>query len=165
MRRALLVGLCVAFAACSQPYSTPHHDLLVRYTTDKPFADVVDELEFAISERNLRITGANEVGSALRERGYQDFPDMQVIHFCSLEYAREVLEIDPDYIAMMPCRITVHVRDGRTVITLILLPEDHPDARVNAFAARINELLREIAAFALEEDAPTRTARGQEAAS
>jgi uncharacterized protein (DUF302 family) len=158
MRRALLIVLFMVAAACSQPHSTSYRDLLVRHTTDKPFADVVDELEFAISERNFRITGANEVGSALRDRGFEGFPDMQVIHFCSLEYAHEVLAIDPDYIAMMPCRITVHVREGKTIITLIMLPEDHPDPRVNAFAARINGLLREIAAFAIEENAVTRTA-------
>src|SRR3972149_11931629 len=89
------VALCVLVGACSDPSTAGHSDLIVRATTDKSFQDVVDELEFAISERNFRITGANKIGSALRERGYKDFPDMQVIHFCSLEYAREALEIDP----------------------------------------------------------------------
>jgi hypothetical protein len=55
---------------------------------------------------------------------------------------------------MMPCRITVHVEAGKTVISVILLPENHPDARVVAFARRMNATLREIAAFALEKDAP-----------
>jgi uncharacterized protein (DUF302 family) len=157
MRYALPVLLLLLVSACSK---TPPANVadganpVVRYATDKPFADVVDELEFAISERNFRITGYNKVGSAMRERGHEDFPDMEVIHFCSLEVAREVLEYDPGYIAMMPCRITVHVEAGRTIISVILLPENHPDARVVAFARRMNATLREIAAFALEKDAP-----------
>lgn len=157
MRLALLVLPLLLGTACSKapPAGTGEGTgPVVRYFTDKPFADVVEELELAITERNFRITGYNKVGSAMRERGYGNFPDMEVIHFCSLEVAREVLEYDPGYIAMMPCRITVHVAGGQTVISVILLPEHHPDARVVAFARRMNSTLREIAAFALEKDAP-----------
>lgn len=157
MRLALLVLLLLLGAACSKPPPAAAPEgtgAVVRYVTDKPYADVVEELEFAITDRNFRITGYNKVGSAMRERGYGNFPDMEVIHFCSLEVAREVLEYDPGYIAMMPCRMTVHAAAGQTVISVILLPENHPDARVVAFARRMNATLREIAAFALEQDAP-----------
>jgi uncharacterized protein (DUF302 family) len=54
---------------------------------------------------------------------------------------------------MMPCRITVHVQDGKTIISLILLPEDHPDPRVNEFARRTNAELRQIMDFALQQNA------------
>lgn len=126
--------------------------LIVRGETDKSFDDVILELDFAITERNLRITGRNTIGKGLRERGYSDFPEAEVIHFCNLEYAREVLLIDPDFIAEMPCRVTVHEARGKTVVSLILLPEDHADPRVNAFARRMNALLREILAFVLEPE-------------
>jgi len=126
--------------------------LIERGVTDKSFDDVILELDFAITERNFRITGRNTIGKGLRERGYTDFPDVEVIHFCNLEYARDVLLLDPGYIAQMPCRITVHREQDRTVVSLILLPEDHPDPRVNAFARRMNGLLREILAFVLEKD-------------
>ncbi len=63
-----------------------------------------------------------------------------------------MLLLDPGYVAQMPCRITVHREDGHTVISVVLLPEDHPDPRVNAFARRMNGLLREILAFVLEKD-------------
>lgn len=120
-----------------------------RHTTDKTFDDVIFELEFAITERNFRITGRNTIGAGLRDRGYADFPDVEVIHFCSLELAREVLLIDPGFVAQMPCRITVHEAGGLTVVSLITLPTDHADARVNAFARRMNATLREIVQFAI----------------
>ena len=53
----------------------------------------------------------------------------------------------------MPCRIAVHSAPEGTVISLILLPEDHADARINAFARRMNAILREIVEFVLEQDA------------
>lgn len=128
---------------------TAHGGPIVRYVTAKSFADVVFDLDFAITEHNLRITGRNTIGEGLRERGYSDFPDIEVIHFCSLELAREVLLIDPGFVAQMPCRITVHEQNGETVISLILLPLDHADARVNAFSRRMNAMLTEIVNFVI----------------
>jgi uncharacterized protein (DUF302 family) len=115
--------------------------------TLKSFDDVVFELEFAITEQNYRITGRNTIGKGLRTRGYENFPDVEVIHFCNLEYAREVLAIDPSFVAQMPCRITIHVQDGKTIISLILLPEDHPNQKVNDFSKRMNGILRDIVKF------------------
>ena len=127
-----------------------HTGVIERFRIDKPFTDVVFELNFAITERNFRITGRNTIGEGLRRRGYENFPDIEVIHFCSLELAREVLLIDPGFVAQMPCRITVHEQDGATIVSLITLPTDHADERVNDFARRMNETLRAIVAFALD---------------
>ncbi len=150
---ALLCGSVGATAAASAPApARPSLALIERGVTGKSFDDVILELDFAITERNFRITGRNTIGKGLRDRGYADFPDVEVIHFCNLEYAREVLLLDPGYVAQMPCRVTVHRERGRTVVSLVLLPEDHPDPRVNAFAQRMNVLLREILAFVLEKD-------------
>lgn len=136
----------------ARPSVTTATTSVVRGTTDKSFDDVVFELEFAITERNFRITGRNTIGKGLRARGYTDFPDFEVIHFCNLENAREVLLIDPDFIAQMPCRIAVHRAGERTVVSLALLPLDHADPRVNAFSARINDQMREILDFVLERN-------------
>jgi len=149
----LLMLALAGSGAAVEPIAEEVHSAVLRGTTDKPFADVVQELDFAITERNFRITGRNTIGKGLRDRGYADFPDVEVIHFCSLEYAREVLLLDPGYVAMMPCRITVHEAKGTTVVSLVLLPEAHPDLKVMAFAKRMNGILREILAFVLEDDA------------
>jgi uncharacterized protein (DUF302 family) len=148
----LLLGVASnCYARDPVPERTSH--VILRGTTDKPFADVIQELEFAITERNFRITGRNTIGKGLRDRGYTDFPEVEVIHFCSLETAREVLLLDPGYVALMPCRVTVHVVDQKTVVSLILLPERHRNPKVVAFAKRMNNSLREILAFVLEGDA------------
>lgn len=149
----VLIAYFVLLGGCSA--ERPSSDnLVVTAVTTKTFDDVIFELEFAITERNFRITGRNTIGKGLRERGYENFPDVEVIHFCNLEYAHEVLVIDPGYVAQMPCRITVHTTADGTVISLILLPDNHADKRVNDFARRMNAILREIVDFVLEEDAP-----------
>ena len=143
------VAMFAMLAAASQP-AGESDDLVTRYSTAKSFDDVVFELNFAITERNFRITGRNTIGEGLRKRGYEDFPNIEVIHFCSLELAREVLVIDPGFVAQMPCRITVHEQDGHTVVSVIRLPVDHVDQRVNEFAGRMNRTLLDIAEFAIE---------------
>ncbi len=132
------------------PKSEP---LIQRFTTNKSFDDVIQELDFAITERNFRITGRNTVGKGLRKRGYENYPEIEVIHFCSLDVAKEVLDIDPGFVAQMPCRVTVHEEKDHVVISLILLPTNHKDPRVNDFARRMNKTLREIVDYVLEEDA------------
>ena len=146
----LLWTLVIALPAAAAPVDiAPERDLVVRYTVDKSFDDVVFELNFAITDHNFRITGRNSIGAGLRERGYEDFPDVEVIHFCSLELAREVLLLDPGFVAHMPCRVTVHVERGRTVVSLIKLPLTSADPRVNDFARRMNATLSEIVEFAV----------------
>ena len=149
-----LILFCLLPAAACSAGKPAGRDLILRGETDKSFNDVVEELEFAITEHNFRITGANKIGAGLRDRGYKDFPDVQVIHFCSLQNAYEVLSLDLDYVAEMPCRVAVYRKGDKTVIDMILLPEDHPDPRVNRFAHRINGVLREIFEFAMGRDAP-----------
>lgn len=143
----LLGGLCLLATAA---VATGGDDLIDRYRTPKPFPDVVFELDFAITEQNFRITGRNTIGKGLRDRGYENFPDVEVIHFCSLELAREVLLIDPGYVAQMPCRITVHEDGDTTVVSVVRLPLDHADERVNAFARRMNAKLAAIAEFVID---------------
>jgi len=145
----LILVLAALNCACTEPEATAAP--VYRLVTDKSFEDVVFDLKFAISERNFRITGSNKIGKGLRERGYERYPDLEVIHFCSLERAREVLDLDPDYIAQMPCRIAVHEQGDKVIINAILLPENHSDARINEFAGEMNKLIRDIVAFAVEE--------------
>ena len=149
-----MLAVLVTLAACavSMASGPAAADGIVRFRTPKAFDDVVFELEFAITERNFRITGRNTIGKGLRKRGYDAFPDVEVIHFCSLERAREALLIDPGYVAQMPCRITVHEDGDETVISVILLPLDHPDPRVRDFARDMNRLLVDIAEFAAAEE-------------
>lgn len=146
---ALVVAVLGSAAFASDESHRHGSELIHRYAVDKAFAEVIFSLDFAIIEHNFRITGRNTIGAGLRERGYADFPDVEVIHFCSLELAREVLLLDPGFVAQMPCRITVHEAAGHTVISLVLLPLDHPDERVNAFARRMNATLEEIVEYAL----------------
>jgi uncharacterized protein (DUF302 family) len=157
----LLVTLLVC-AACENPnngaqspeaaHSFDYRDNLYIRKTNKSFEDVEWELEFAITERNFRITGKNTIGAGLRNRGYPDYPDVTIIHFCSLERAREVLDMDIGFTAVMPCRIAIYQEGDQVTIAAIMLPETHEKPGVVAFAREFNALQREIVDFVMEEN-------------
>jgi uncharacterized protein (DUF302 family) len=155
-RSWLLIFFCLGACQPAQEQLTPrreadYRDSLYARTTDKSFADVEWELEFAISERNFRITGKNSVGSGLRDRGYTDFPNAAVVHFCSLERAREVLLMDLGFLAVMPCRIAIYEEGDGVTIAAVMLPTGHTNPDVTAFAREFNELQREIVDFVVDD--------------
>lgn len=119
--------------------------------TAKPYADVLAELELAITENNFRITGHNHIGSVIRERDNIAFPDYDTFQFCNLTLARQMLEISPAAVAYMLCNIAVRSENGQVVITTHLLPEDGPDAKLNGFFKGLNEKLKKIVDFAAEK--------------
>ena len=119
-----------------------------RAETNKAFDEVVNDLKFAISEHNYRLTGENRIGEAIAEREKTSFPRASVIHFCNLTQAKEILDIAPDYLLHMPCRISVYEGSGHVFVEALLLPED--DQRVHAKATKINQMLRLIVDHAVE---------------
>ncbi|HKF95484.1 MAG TPA: DUF302 domain-containing protein, partial [Gammaproteobacteria bacterium] len=116
-------------------------------TSTKSFDDVIFDLEFAITQRNFRITARNDIGRGIRQRGFKDFPQVIIIQFCNLTYAREALEIDPNFITHMPCRVAVYDHGERIRVSTTSLPENTDEPRVNAFSHKINIMLHNILNF------------------
>ena len=141
MKRLGLASLALLFLAglhCSSA-----SEVGPRYTvgSSKPFDDVVQDLWFAIGDNNFRVTDSNRVGSAIEKRGFEDFPDSIIVHFCSLEYARLILSRAPDKLLEMPCRVVVAERDDHVLVETRLLAED---TRLGSLVGEINEILRAV---------------------
>jgi uncharacterized protein (DUF302 family) len=119
-----------------------------RVVTHRPYADVLDDINFAISQHNFRITGGNHIGGAIGERLGKPFPQSEIIHFCNLEYAHRLLEAAPDYLLHMPCKVVVYEHHGEVVIETQLLPENDP--ALGSLGIEINGILRAIVDYAAQ---------------
>jgi uncharacterized protein (DUF302 family) len=128
----------------------PGHDPAPRYTahSSKSFDDVIADLEFAIGEQNFRLTGRDTIGEAITRRGNIDIPPSTVLHFCNLEYARQLLEVAPQYLLHMPCRIAIYEQAGNVTVEARLLPENDPAVRL--LSQKINRILEAIVSSAVE---------------
>ena len=124
-----------------------HSELFSRYT-DKDFDDVVFDLEFAITQANYRLTARNRVGEAIAEMRDTPYPKGTLLHFCNSQIAASVLDIKPDYLLNMPCKISVReVEGGKRVIVETYLLGKSDDPKLSPILASINTTLREIVAF------------------
>jgi uncharacterized protein (DUF302 family) len=123
---------------------TAREDIIER-RTDKPFDQVIADVEFAASERNFVLIARNRIGLALRQTGLMpDAAPATVVQMCNLDVVRQLLDADPGFIRYMPCRVAVYVDGDEVVATTLALPTDSGDAAADAAAARLNRLMTEI---------------------
>ena len=120
-------------------------------TTDKSLQEVLEDTEFAITERNLRITGRLHIGKTIQERGKTEFPNYEIIMYCSLAFAEKMLELSPHYINSCPGRITVREENKRLTITAPLWSESVSNLELKQYMQKMNKLVREIVDFAAKD--------------
>lgn len=118
-------------------------------SSGRPYEHVLDDVKFAITEHNFRITGGNAIGAAIAKRHGIVFPRSDIVHFCNLEYAHRLLRVDLEFLLQMPCKIALYEReDGHTVVAVPLVPET---PRVAEPAREVNEILRAIVDYATQD--------------
>ena len=145
--------LIVSCTHQSIPFSSDESQVIIYYQaeTDKPYDDVLAELEIAIAEHNFRITGHSRVGKVIRDRGTKDFPNYDTLQFCNLTHAKTLLQLSPHAVSYMPCNIVVYEFKGKIRVKTHLLPIDTDNQALNHFAQKMNTSLKEIVDFAIED--------------
>ena len=126
--------------------------------SDKDYTDIIQDVEFAVTESNFRIVNRINIGEAIQERKRRVFPRNEVILFCNLTIAEEMLKLEPDFINFCPYKITIAERpensdlNERIVVSTRLLPTDTKSKTINNFSVNINEILRKMVEYAVSED-------------
>lgn len=110
-------------------------------TTTKAFQLVIDDLLFAISQHNFRLTEQSNIGQAIAEREEKPFPKITVLHMCNLSYAQTLLEKQLASPLHLPCRISVREDRNQVVIETLLLPNNPAQ---QALVDEINQILQTI---------------------
>lgn len=120
-------------------------------STDKKIEEVLDDTIFAITERNFRMTGHLHIGKGIRDRKNPNFPDYEVLLYCNLEYAKEMLELNPDMLNSCPGRVTVRQNKEKVIITAPLWPVDMENEKLKSHMQKMNVLVREIVDYAADD--------------
>ena len=146
----LCVALLLSASACDRDEDSDSPQFIV-VESDKPVLHILEDAEFAITERNFRINNRLHIGKAIRERGSTGFPDHEVILFCSLGYAKRMLELVPEFIRYCPQRLAVYDRGDKRVIAASLYPENTSTSELNKVTREVNAEVSEIVNFAATE--------------
>lgn len=145
--KVLFIFVLILCAACGNDSNQ-----FFEKSSSKSFVDVIQDAEFAITENNFRITNRLHIGDAIQKRGVTDFPKNEVILFCNLTIAEEMLRIEPRYINYCPYKISVAEIDGKMVIGTRLLPVNTSNKQMDRLAKNINKILRSMVEYAAIED-------------
>ena len=148
---AILMFILVFFSliGCRSEGEAAHHVSYEKYSNED-FENTLMNLDIAISEHNYRIIHRSTIGQAVRDRGEKDFPLSTITEFCNITYAREMMEINPDLINAMPCRIAVREEPEGILVSTRLMDEIVDNLKQAEFAKRINQNLIEIIADTVE---------------
>jgi len=138
----LLSSLCAACGADESIYAK---------TSRKTLAEILEDAEFSVTDHNLRIVGRLHIGNAIREHGNNQFPDYEIILYCSLGFAEQILAIKPDLINTCPGRIAVRSYGGDHIISAPLWPEHTGDPELDRLMRNMNVIVKSIVDFAAEE--------------
>lgn len=149
--RIFIFASLLFIASCATQQSNSELIHYYQAETNKPYDDVLAELEVAIAEHNFRITGHSRVGKVIRDRGTKNFPDYDTLQFCNLTHAKTLLILSPHAVSYMPCNIVIYDYKGKTIVKTHLLPTDTENVELNRFSKKMNDTLRQIVDFGVEE--------------
>lgn len=113
------------------------------YTVEsrKSFDDSVRAIEQKAAEKSFRVLHIHDVAATLAEKGFPRQP-LKIIEVCNARYASEVLQKDIRAALMLPCPISVYVRQGKTYLSTMLpsiLVDYFPGAGLEATAQAVEE--------------------------
>ncbi len=154
MRNLLIkISFFYSFLLMTSCTNLPVNSELVEYyqvSTNKPYDDVLAEVQVAIAEHNFRITGHSRIGKVIRERGTANFPDYDTLQFCNLTHAKTLLQMSPHAVKYMPCNIVIYFYQGKTIVKTHLMPTTSADVKLNQFFLQMNQELKQIVDFAVD---------------
>jgi uncharacterized protein (DUF302 family) len=88
---------------------------IVRYSTEGTFEEVRSNVEMAIVDRGMVVSGVSEIAEMLNRTGQdlgatrQVYLHAEVVEFCSAVLSRDMMEADPHTIVFCPYSVAIYV--------------------------------------------------------
>jgi len=112
------------------------------------FDDVVANIERQAAAHMFRVLAVHDVQHTLREKGLERGP-LKIIEVCNGMFAHQALQKDSHAALFMPCRFSVHVEGGKTVVRLgrpSMISEVLPGAGLDELARDVETTLKKVMA-------------------
>ncbi|MFA5913703.1 MAG: DUF302 domain-containing protein [Burkholderiales bacterium] len=92
------------------------HYMMVAKEVPYEFHASIAKLENSIKNAGWGIPGQIDVNQMTAKKGVNLALKVHIIELCKPQYAKGVLENSPVFSSMMPCRIGIFERDGKTFV-------------------------------------------------
>ncbi len=120
--------------------------LIRKVTSDKPFDQLVEDLQTQVAEHGFRVLAIHNVQETLAEKGLERAP-LKIVEVCNAKFAHQATQKDISVAVFMPCRYTVHTDGGKTILTLArpsMMSDMMPDAGIDDLAAEVEKILIDV---------------------
>jgi uncharacterized protein (DUF302 family) len=115
-------------------------------TSDKPFGEVVANIEMHAPEHQFRVLHVHDVQATLAEKGLTRDP-LKIIEVCNSGFAHTALQKDIQVALFMPCKFTVYTDGRQTVVSLgrpTMISQMMPAAGLEELAAQVERTLIQV---------------------
>lgn len=117
-------------------------------TSDKPFNEVCQALEEAVPAHKFGIVATHDLKATMNKKGVAFDAEVKVYEICNPMKAKAVLLEDMDLSTVLPCRISVFEKDGKTHIGMMnptaMLKMLNPSTSLQAIAEEVEKTSLEI---------------------
>ena len=114
--------------------------------TTKGFDQAVGEIEAKTKEKGFAVLHTHDIKAIFASKGIEREP-LKLIEICNATYASRVLTQDIKIALMLPCRISVYRKDGKTYISALrprVIADLYPQADIGALAQEIDTIVLNI---------------------
>lgn len=103
-----------------------------------------DNIEAALLEKGFRVLTEVVVHEVMASKGIDFNKEIFILGVCNPNYAKKALETDENIAVFLPCTITVHNRDGGSLVKLAksaALVNLFPDSGLEELGREVEEIL------------------------
>lgn len=115
-------------------------------TTKKSFDEAVKSIEEETKNVGFRVLYIHDVTATLAGKNFQIEP-FKIIEICNAKSAYTVLQADIKIGLMLPCKINVYQKDGKTYISgmrPVILSQFFPQANLGDLPKEVDAIIRGI---------------------
>lgn len=114
--------------------------------TNKSFEAAVSAVEAETASAGFKVLHIHDVRKTLSEKGFE-IDDFKTVEICNAKAAYTVLKADIKIGLMLPCKINVYVKDGKTILSglrPIVLFQFFPKANLGTLPKDIDKVIRSV---------------------
>lgn len=89
----------------------------LKVRTDEPLNHVDPRIREALKEEGFGVLTEIDVQATLKEKLGIERGPMRILGACNPALAHQALEAEPDVSVFLPCNVTLHAHEGRTVVS------------------------------------------------
>ena len=91
--------------------------MLVTHASPYGVEETCQRLQASIEANGWRCPAIRDMNAAIAKEGLSLASPVRIVELCKADYAKEVLETNPEVSTLMPCAFGVYEKDGKVFVT------------------------------------------------